>query len=73
MMDESKHIKMVDVIPYVKQKTGMLRSRATIYNWATKGVKVGGQTFKLQHKLIVGQMVTTTEWVDTFLARINQQ
>lgn len=66
-------MKLAEVSAYVLAKTGLTRSRATIYNWATKGVKVGENPEKLQTEMRAGQITTRPEWVDTFLAKIDQR
>jgi len=61
------------VIAYVRERTGMKRSRATIYNWTTKGIKVGGEVIKLPHAYSAGQMVTKKLWIDVFLTKVDQR
>ena len=64
-------MKLADVVDYVEAKTGVKRSRATIYNWATKGV--GPDCRKLQTEIRAGQMFTTAEWVDEFLSHMDMR
>lgn len=63
-------MKLADVPAYVKEKTGVDRSRQTVYNWAKEGVTVAGQKFKLETETKLGQLFTRSEWVDAFLARL---
>lgn len=65
-------MRLAEVVAYVLEKTGVKRSRATIYNWATKGVNVSGEMVKLQTETKAGQMFTKAEWVDAFLARVSR-
>jgi hypothetical protein len=64
-------MKLAEVAAYVKEKTGVRRSRATVYLWATKGI--GPDRRKLRTEMKAGQMFTTAEWVDEFLAILNQR
>lgn len=72
-MTEIDLIRLSAVPPLVHEKTGVIRSRATIYNWATKGVKNRGQKVFLQTTVKAGQMYTTLPYLDAFLAEINQR
>lgn len=63
-------MKLAEVPAYVEGKTGVKRSRQTVYNWALNGVKVTDQVVKLQTETRAGQLFTTAEWVDAFLARL---
>lgn len=65
--------KMAAVPAYVMERTGIKRSRATIYNWATKGVAHSTGSVKLRTETRAGQMFTKTEWIDAFLASIDQR
>ena len=65
-------MRIAEVPAYVLKQTGVSRSRQTAYNWTTKGVKVAGQTIKLQTETNAGQLFTKTEWVDAFLAQISR-
>lgn len=67
------NMKLAEVAEYVELRTGVLRSRATIYNWATKGVSIAGEKVKLQTEMHAGQMFTRELWVDAFLARVDQR
>lgn len=66
-------MKMAAVPSYVMEKTGIKRSRATVYNWATKGVAQSTGSVKLRVDTRAGQMFTKIEWVDDFLALIDQR
>lgn len=55
---------------YIKEKTGITRSRQAVYLWAQKGTKKG---HKLQIETRAGQMFTTRAWVDEFLAVLDQR
>lgn len=61
-------IKVKDVPDYLKTK-GIVRTRATVYNWIETGVK--------GHKLRVytrgGQLFTMRRWVDEFVALLDQR
>lgn len=69
-MKAEDRMKLADVPAYVLTRTGVTRSRATIYNWVSKGVTITGQTFKLQTDTHAGQLFTSTAYVDSFLATI---
>jgi hypothetical protein len=56
----------------VEELSGVKRSRATIYNWATRGVTVADQKVILETEMRAGQMFTTRSKVQAFLARINK-
>lgn len=66
-------MKLSEVAAYVLEKTGVQRSRATIYNWVAKGVTVGGQSFRLATKSKAGQMFVSPIDLNAFLARIDQR
>ncbi len=57
---------------YILEKTGVKRSRQTVYNWVSKGVKNTEQTFKLRTETKAGQVYTRADWIDTFLSQIDQ-
>lgn len=64
-------MKLAEVPAYIEAKFGVHRIRQTVYNWATKGVVIAGETYKLRTERRVGQMFTRSEWVDDFLARLD--
>lgn len=66
-------MKMVEVMAFVIERTGMRRSRATVYNWATKGTTIRGIPVRLRFEIRAGQMFTKVEWVEDFLAKIDQR
>jgi hypothetical protein len=66
-----KFLTMAQAATEVGQLTGVPRTRATIYNWAKKGVGPG--KVKLQTEPRAGQLFTTDTWVAEFLSRIDQK
>lgn len=66
-------MKLAEVAAYVQAKTGVKRSRATVYNWAKLGVDVAGEKVVLETEMKAGQFFTREEWVDAFLARVDQR
>ncbi len=66
-------MKMTEVAEYVKSMTGIQRSRATIYNWASKGVEVGGGLVRLATISRAGQLFTDKAKIDEFLAKIDRR
>jgi hypothetical protein len=64
-------MKLAEVAAYVLEKTGVKRSRATVYLWVTKGI--GPDHRKLQTEMKAGQIFTKAEWVDEFIAILNQR
>lgn len=62
-------MRLADVPRYVEDITGIARSRQTVYNWATKGVK--GNVLKTELK--AGQMFTKDIWVLDFLAKLGER
>lgn len=65
-------MRLADVPAYVILKTGIKRSRQTVYNWATKGVTLAGESVKLRTEMKAGQIFTREEWLDEFLAKIDR-
>ena len=64
-------IRLDDVPALLVKLTGQTRSRATIYNWATKG-RYGciGDKIKLKITRHLGRFLTTEEWVMDFVRKI---
>lgn len=71
-MTPEQRMKMGAVVAYVEEKTGVRRSRQTVYNWASRGIKVAGQEFKLKTETHAGQAFTCQEWVDEFITHLDQ-
>lgn len=69
-MKPEDRMRLALVPAYVLEKTGVQRSRATVYNWVSKGVTLAGQSFKLQTATHAGQLFTSKDMVDAFLATI---
>ena len=64
-------IRFEDVPALLTELTGQTRSRATIYNWATKGRRgYTNEYIKLKHTKRLGTMFTTREWVMEFIGEI---
>ena len=59
-------IRLSDVPAYVEELTGRRISRATAYNWSTKG----RQGHTLPTFKVVGELSTTKEAVRDFLSRL---
>jgi len=59
---------------YVLGKTGINRTRQTVYNWIKKGVKIrgGGKVF-LESTVEGGQTFVSTRQVDEFLASLGRK
>ncbi len=72
MNKAEKLIKLVGVPERVKELTGINISRQTVYNWASKGRKMGGECFRLKVRLHVGQLFTTEKWIRNFLTEIGE-
>lgn len=53
---------------YLQEQTGIRLCRATMYNWATKGITRHGQKYVMQTVKVKGQLHTTVEWCDNFVA-----
>lgn len=64
-------LKLAEVPDYILNKTGVKRSRQTIYNWVDKGVTIEKQTYRLQIETHAGQKFTKATWVDEFIARLD--
>ncbi len=62
----------LDAVPALLIKlTGETRSRATIYNWATKGRHgYAGEKIRLKTTRRLGMFLTTEEWVMQFVKEI---
>lgn len=64
-------IRLIDVPALLTKLTGVTRSRATIYNWATKGRRgYANEDIKLKIVRRLGTMFTTKEWVEEFIREI---
>ncbi len=64
-------IRLADVQAMIMELTGQTRSRATIYNWATKGRRGGDeQRIKLKTTRRLGVYYTTRKWVLEFIGGI---
>ena len=64
------YLTLAQVPDYVQRTHGFSRSRQTVYNWAKKGVPVGGEKILLPTINKGGQLYTTAEDVDAFVARL---
>jgi hypothetical protein len=64
-------IKMRDVPDEIKDLTGLVRKRAVIYSWCTKGRKhkLGGKV-KLKYSNRSGTWYTTKEWIIDFIRKV---
>lgn len=69
-MTDVKRMRLAEVPAYVLGKTGVERSRQTVYNWVKNGVTISGQAIKLGTTTHAGQLFTTETLVDIFLAKI---
>ncbi len=64
-------IRLIDVPVLLIQLTGMTRSRATIYNWATKGRRgYANEYIHLKTVKRLGTIFTTKDWVMDFIREI---
>lgn len=64
-------IRLEKVPGIIKELTGVIRTRVTVYNWASKG-RIGqhGQKIKLITYRRVGQLYTTQDAVIKFLKEL---
>ena len=59
-----------EIVVYIRQLTGLERTRQSIYKWAKTGKKTSsGATVKLRATNRLGRLYSTAKWVREFIER----
>ena len=65
-------IKLCDVPKIILKKTGIKRSRVTVYNWCRNGIRAyDHRLVRLKTERRLKQIFTTEEWIMKFLEDIS--